>query len=211
MYELVEMYFQWPVLPFSVLLCLVSMYWFMVIVSGIDLDVFDIDLDIDLDFDADTSPSVADFGMLGLKWLNIGEVPLMFWLSIVGLTSWSVTMMFDHPMGNATSQAVAVVVARNLGLGILAAKILTNPLRGKFRAKEPNTISEMMGRHCSIVTSEATMTHGNAICHIEEGAPLRLNVRMVEGSAPKGTVVKIVEYEEASGVYFVQDTGERTS
>ncbi len=206
MNELVEMYFQWPVLPFSVLLCLVTGYWLMVILGGIDMDMFDIDLD--LDFDTDVDASVTDLGMLGLKWLNIGEVPFMMWLSLVALASWTVTMIFDRHLVNPSTQEIVIAIGRSLGFGILAAKILTNPVRGKLRVKEPNTVQDMLGRTCSVVTSEVTPNFGNAICQVEDGAPLRLNVRTTEGSIPKDAIVQIVDFSPETGIYYVQETGE---
>ena len=207
MNELVEMYFQWPVLPFSILLCLVAGYWLMVILGGLDMEMFD----LDMDFDADVDASVTDLGMVGLKWLNLGEVPLMLWVSIVALASWTITMIFDRHLVNPTTQEIVIAVARSLGFGIVVAKFMTNPMRGKFRMKEPNTVQEMIGRTCSVVTSEVTPKFGNAVCHVEDGAPLKLNVRTIEGSIPKDAIVQIVEFSPETGIYYVKETDEHLS
>ncbi len=204
MIDIVETYFQWPVLPFSILLCLVCAYWLLVILGGIDMDAIDFDLDLDADMDA----SVTDLGMLGLKWLNLGEVPVMLWLSIVSLAAWVVTMVFDRDMVNPTFQQNAVAIARSLGIGILVAKLLTNPMRGKLRTKQPNTVQDMLGRTCSVITSEVTPKFGNGICHVEDGAPLRLNIRTFEGSIPKDAVVQIVDFSPETGIYYVKETGD---
>lgn len=201
--NLIETYFQWPVGPFSIMLCLVSAYWLLVILGGMDLDTFDFDLDIDLDADVDTS--VTDLGMLGLKWLNLGEVPFMLWTSAVVLFSWIVAMVFDRNLGNLTTQESIALILRNLGIGIVATKIVTNPLRGKFKMKEPNTVAEMIGRQVSVVTSEVNTEFGNAICHVEDGAPLRLNVRTLEGSIPKESLAQIIDYSSETGIYYVKE------
>lgn len=204
MNDLVNLYFQWPVLPFSVLLCFIMGYWLLVILGGLDMDV----LDIDLDLDADINASVTDLGLLGLKWLNLGEVPFMVWFSLVVLTSWLVTMIFDRGMENPTLQDHAIAIARSLGIGIFTAKILTNPLRGKLRFKEPHTVSDMLGRTCSVVSSEVTTQFGIAVCQVEDGAPLRLNVRTLEGSIVKDAIVQIIDFAPETGLYYVKATGE---
>lgn len=204
MNQLLEIYFQMPVLPFSCMLCLITLYWFMVILGGLDMDLFDIDLDFEMDVDADAS--VTDLGMLGLKWLNIGEVPFMLWFSLVTLFGWMVTMIFDRNLVDPSAQQSTISILRGLGIGILATKVATNPMRGKFRMKEPNTVRDLLGQTCSVVTSEVTPEFGNAIYHVEDGAPLRLNVRTLEGSAPKNSIVQIVDYEPETGIYFVQPT-----
>lgn len=204
MNQLLEIYFQMPVLPFSCMLCLIALYWFMVILGGLDMDLFDIDLDLDMDVDADAS--VTDLGMLGLKWLNIGEVPFMLWFSLVVLFSWVVTMVFDRNIADPSAQQSTIAIMRSLGVGILGTKVVTNPMRGKFRMKEPNTVRDLMGKTCSVVTSEVTPEFGNAIYYVEDGAPLRLNVRTLEGSAPKDSIVQIIDYAPETGIYYVQPT-----
>ncbi|MBT5019024.1 MAG: DUF1449 family protein [Planctomicrobium sp.] len=204
MNQLLEIYFQMPVLPFSFMLCMITLYWMSVILGGLDMDLFDIDLDFDLDADVDAS--VTDLGMLGLKWLNLGEVPFMLWVSLVTLVGWVVTMIFDRNIVDPSAQQSTISIVRSLGIGILGTKVITNPMRGKFRMKEPNTVRDMLGRTCSVVTSEVTPEFGNAIYHVEDGAPLRLNVRTLEGSAPKDSLVQIVDYAPETGIYYVQQT-----
>ena len=204
---LIETYFQWPVLPFSVLLCLVSLYWLMVIVGGLDLDLFDLDLDLDVDVDVDASPSVADWGLIGLKWFNIGEIPFMLWFSIMTLTGWLITMMFDRGLAEPSTQQIVIAVARTIGISLLITKFVTNPMRGMMTVKEPNTVEDMIGRTCSVVTLEATPEFGNAVCQVEQGAPLRLNIRTIDGSIPKDTIVEIVDYAPETGVYYVKSVG----
>lgn len=205
MIHLIEIYFQWPILPFSVLLCAVGAYWLLVLLGGVDLDIFDVDLDPS--FETDVDASLTDFGMLGLRWLNIGEVPLMIWLTIVAMAAWLFAMIFDRDMVNPTAQESAISIMRSLGIGILAAKFLTNPMRGKLRMKEPHTVHDMLGRSCTVTTSEVTQEFGQAICHVEDGAPLRLNIRTLEGSVPRDGIVEIIDYSSETGLYFVKETG----
>ena len=200
----VQQCLAWPAFPFTIFLGCVTAYWLLVILGAMDLDLLDIDLDVDMDTDMDAS--LADWGMVGVKWFNLGDVPLMLWVSFLALASWSISVYYDKPMPDADNYELATVIIRNLALGLLAAKILTQPLKGKLKHKEPNTLKEMIGRTCVVITSEVTQKHGNAVCTVEDGAPLQLNVRTIEGTVHKDDVVEIVDFSPETGVYYVQKT-----
>ncbi len=79
MSEFLQSCFEWPTLPASVLMVICMLYWLSVILGLMDFDL----LDFDLDFEIGTeSPSILDFGFIGLRFLNLGEVPVMLWMSI---------------------------------------------------------------------------------------------------------------------------------
>ena len=76
MTELIHVCTSWPTLVVTTLLGLVVLYWLCVILGALDFDLFDFDVDLDGQPD-----SFLDWGMVGLKWFNLGEVPLMVWLT----------------------------------------------------------------------------------------------------------------------------------
>ena len=201
MAEALQPYFEWPTLPFSVLMCVVLAYWLLMILSGIDLDIFDFDLDVDTDFDADAS--IFDWGMVGLKWFNLGEVPLMIWVTAFTLPAWLISAYFDRSLTDPTTQELITAVLRTTGIGLLIAKAVTQPMRGMMKAKEPNTVREMIGRTCVITTVEATDSFGQAKCQ-QDGAPLMLNVQTTGETVPQGTVVEIVDYASEGRTYIVR-------
>ncbi len=176
----------------------------LVILGGVDMDLLDLDLDVDMDLDFDAEPSFTDWGMVGLKWFNLGDVPLMLWLSALALSSFMITALVDQEMPDATNGELAIVILRNLALGSLAAKILTQPLKGKLKFVEPNTVRDLLGRSCTVVSQTVTESQGIAECTTEDGAPLRLNVRMLEGAAQKNSLVEIIDYSEETGIYHVR-------
>jgi len=199
--QLLETSLHWPAFPFTILLSLCVGYWCLLLLSGIDLDVFD--LDVDLDIDGDVDASLADWGMMGVKWFNLGDVPLMLWVSLLALASWMVSVFYDQMSVDASSWDTAMIVARNFGIGLISAKILTQPLKGKLKHKEPNTLAEMIGRSCTVISAEVTPTSGNAICHVNDGAPLQLNVRTQDGNLAKDSIVTIVDFIPDNGTYIV--------
>lgn len=196
-------YFEWPTLPFSILLCVVLAYWLLMIISGIDLDIFDFDLDVDADADITGDSSIFDWGMVGLKWFNLGEVPLMIWVTAFTLPTWLMSAVFDRGMSDPTTQELATSILRNVGVGLLLAKGITQPMRGMMKAQEPNTVREMIGRSCVVTTVEASDSFGQARCE-QDGAPLMLNVQTTGETVPKGTVVEIVDYLPEGRTYVVQ-------
>lgn len=195
-----NLYFQWPVLPFSVLMCVVAGYWLLVILGALDLELFDFDLSVE----QPEHVSMTDLGLLGLRWLNLGEVPFMIWLSIVTAFSWVASMVFDRGLVDPDAWQITQAIARNLVIGIVAAKLLTNPLKGKLRMHQPNTVEQMLGRTCQVISSAVTPEFGNGECAVEDGAPLRLHIRTLAGEIPKHSIVQLVDYDSARGVYIVE-------
>ncbi len=195
---------SWPTLPATVLLCLTTGYWLLVIIGGADTDLLDVDLDADIDPGLDGHESAFGWGLASLKWLNLGEVPLMLWLSAFALPAWLMSMTFDRDLVNPGARELLTAWARNFGVALIAAKLLTQPLRGKLKFDEPNTASSLIGQRVIITTTEATPTFGQARYAAPQGAPLMLNVRTVTGAIPKGTSAFIVDYLPETRLYLVE-------
>lgn len=190
---------SWPVIPATLLIVFVCLYWLLVILGAFDIDV----LDFDLDFDADAN-SILGFGWVGLRFLNLGEVPLMLWLSIFGLSWWTFALIVDPSIASDNVMEIVWTVARDIGIAIVLTKFLTQPLRGKFEHKEPNTPQEMIGRTCIVTTTEVTDKFGHAELKAE-AAPLLLAVRTRSGVLHKGDAAVIVEYDSEHKLYYVSE------
>ena len=198
MQEFFTLCFSWPALPATALLLLVCAYWLFVTLGALDIEGMSVDLDVDGDPD-----SLLSIGMSPLRFLNIGEVPLMIWMSVFALSWWITSMVvYDEPTGGdwgRTAQAVFITG----GIAVLATKVLTQPLRGRFRHVEPNTAESLVGQVCVITTSEASPQFGQA--RYETGAaPLLLQVRTHEGSLAKDDLAEIVDFDPARRVYIVK-------
>ena len=77
-----EQCFTMPVLPSTILVALLVGYGVLVILGALDFDLLDFDVDIDAEADVNAFSSA---GFVALKFLNIGEVPVMIWLSILSI------------------------------------------------------------------------------------------------------------------------------
>ncbi|MCL4201806.1 MAG: hypothetical protein KJ000_04885 [Pirellulaceae bacterium] len=195
-------------LPASVVLLVAIMYWLLAIVAGLDLDFLDFDLNMDGQADLG---EVTGMGVVILRFLNIGLVPLVIWGSILAINWWMVSMLLDRLLDNVYHAEQREVwfnavqwTIRNLAIAVVLTKIFTQPLRGKFDAEEPNTAADLIGRTCRIVNSEVTERFGQAE-YATEAAPLILNVR-TRGTAllNKGDTAVIVDFDPERNIFFVE-------
>lgn len=198
MQEFFTLCFSWPALPATVLLLLVCAYWLFVTLGALEIEGVSVDLDMDGDPD-----SLLSIGMAPLRFLNIGEVPLMIWMSLFALSWWMTSMLLYHDPTDGDWGQTAQAVFLTGGIAIVATKVLTQPLRGRFRHVEPNTAESLTGHACVVTTSEATPEFGQA--RYETGAaPLLLQIRTQDGTLAKGDLAEIVDFDPANRVYIVK-------
>jgi hypothetical protein len=201
----------------TTLLCLFLVYWLFVLTGAVGLELFDFDLDLDVDADVDVDAgidiggtggsfnSMLSTGVVALKFLNIGNVPIMLWASLFSLSLWTLTMLLDDPSNHESLFRETMILIRNGFFSLILAKVLTQPLRGRFEPVEPNRPRDLIGTACVITTSEVTETFGQAQ-HEAQGAPLLLNVRTTAGPLAKGDTAVIVDFDPQQRVYFVKQS-----
>lgn len=203
MNEFLAMSVSAPVLPATVLLALVCFYWLLVMLGSLDLDF----LDVDLEFDLDAEPSsLTSVGFVVLRFLNIGNVPVMIWGSVFALTLWVVSSLLfvyhDASSMQGESWPILQIVLRNVAISVFLTKLFTTPLVGKFDPAEPDTAEDLVGRECVITTLEATVASGQASVSAV-AAPHLLNVRTADGTLSKGDSAEIIDYDREKRVYIV--------
>ena len=189
---------EWPTLPFSVVLTIALFYWLLVIFGLFDLDFFD----IDLDWDVETS-SPLSVGFVSFRFLNIGSVPVMLWGTCFAFTGWMLSMQLDHTPVPTQFNDIAMALARNAGIALLATKLLTNPLRGRFDPPQPNRVQDLLGQTCTITSKAVSQTFGQAKVDVG-AAPLLLNVRCEPNTLKKGDQAILADYSESDRIYYVQ-------
>jgi hypothetical protein len=128
----------------------------------------------------------------------------MVWISAFALPAWLMSVTFDRELTNPTWGEIATASLRNFGVALLAAKLLTQPLKDKWKLEEPHAAEEMLGRVCVISTSEATPSFGQAKYASDSGAPLLLTVHTTEGVIPRGHRARIIDYSPERRVYIVE-------
>jgi len=176
-------------------------------VGAIGLDYLDLDLDFDVDFDADAS--ILQFGFLPIKWLNIGSVPTMLWVSVFTLAAWLSSRLFNSPVPHESFDLIGdgQALLRDFGIAVLCTKCITQPLVGRFDPVEPHRATELIGATCVVTTSEVTDSFGEAH-YTTNGAPLKLTVRTESDPLSKGDTARIINFNPEQNTYtVVRDSG----
>jgi len=200
MWQFVNSLVSMPALPGTVLLLVCAGYWLLLIAGAVDLDL----ADIEVDADADVHPGGSSWGMAALKFANLGDVPLMIWLSVFSVAYVAAAVVIETRAGVSGEgwEPAAAAVALAGAIALVATKALTQPLRGKFDTVEPNRAETLVGRTCVVTTSEVSDRFGQARLEAE-GAPLLLHVRGEAGTLGKNDVALITAYDADRGVFLV--------
>jgi hypothetical protein len=197
-------------LPLTMLLGLVLAYWMLVILGAVGLDMFDIDLDSDVHDVGDVGGShhvgEGSAALAFLRFLNIGDVPVMVVVSFFVLSMWVIGVAAYHYLGSAASTLVSIAwIVPNVIVSLLVAKLLTTPLKLLFRHMNAGVAEDapIVGKTCVIKTSEATSTFGQAEV-LTDGAPVLLNVRTKDGIVlSRGDEALIIDFDQDTKTYLV--------
>ena len=140
-----------------------------------------------------------------LAFLNVGQVPLTLVLSVLSLCLWLGSMIVNHYFTGGSVVLAAAALLPNLAVSIIATRYITFPFRPVFRrlTRERDEQVQIVGRHCIIVTGEATPEFGQAEIKTE-GAPLLLNVRTLNDAfLTKGETAVVVRVDPDRSLYFI--------
>lgn len=205
MIELYQTAFSAVNLPYTILLLVILAYWMLVIIGLLDIDAFDIDLstDFDADLDLDAPDHIPGLGAQAIGFLNIGEVPVMFYVSLVTLSMWVGSIRANELLGNDNIWIAIALAVPNLIVGLLVAKLLTTPFKWlNIRKDEKN---EFEGVQCLVSSME--ITDGFGECEIQDAeSPIKIFARTAGGEVlHKGDTAEIVQrISPEDNVYLVK-------
>lgn len=217
MQAFIESSFQMPVLPATLLLLFVTIYWLLAIVGIVGIDLLDFDLDFDLDagagadleIDADSFlDSTVGLGLSWLTFLNLGKLPLTVWLSAYSVIFWSICRAWPDELSAGSIWYSTLVAIGSAMIALLPTKLVTQPFRGMFAIVQPETAHDILGREGEVVTSEISQKMGQVRVSAE-AAPLLLNARSVQGVIGKGEIVRIVKHSPEDDLYLVERAGKK--
>lgn len=197
-------------LPFTVLLGLVVIYWLLVALGALDSS-FGADGDVELhgDIHHHSDLHTDDPGWFDgvLRFINIGEVPVMVVLSVMSLCLWTCSLIANHYFTDFQVLLALAFLVPNLLVSALATRYLTLPLQPLFRMvrRAEGEAQSLVGRSCQITTSTANTAFGQAQVETN-GAPLLIDVRTLDGVAlPRGSNAVIFREDHERGVYYVAE------
>lgn len=189
----------------------------------VDVDVPDIGVDVDVpDLDAASTdigahgahgamhgPTHGLLGSLGaftIRWSNFGRVPVAIWGGIFTLALWGIAFTvwhsFDVDRYSATLLPSILLTIRNAVVAVMITKVFTQPMAGKFDKQPGYDSRRIIGSTAEISSIEASPSFGQAKFRTN-AAPLLLNVRTDGPTIPRGTEVKIVDFNPHNRIYTV--------
>jgi hypothetical protein len=223
MTELIHESFRLINLPFTVALILVLGYWLLVALGALGGPAPDGDLEvngdahIDHDVDLDTMHHHVEGhhhghqgdggGWYGnvLKFVNLGEVPVMVILSVLILSMWALGIFANAYWTGNSSILKALFLAGNLAASAVITRYATMPLKPLFRIlnKQYDEKVELIGQHCRVVSLQATPKSGQAEISTT-GVPITINVRTLnDATLNKGDLAVIVREDPGSRIFFI--------
>lgn len=187
----------------TILLIFVLVYWITVIIGFADLDSFDIDLDIETDVNTDVS--VGWFNHV-LYFFNLGQVPLMLFLSFLALPMWLLAIAATD-LWELNSVVVSfLLLVPNFILSLFIAKLLTQPfvtLFNKLEADSEDNI-QIIGKVCTVMLNTSEDKLGQARIE-EKGSVLVLNVLTRKGTVlQKGQTGLVIDYLPEKSYYIIE-------
>lgn len=207
MREIWELAISAPVLPFTILLVPVAIFWLLSVIGAVDHDLFGVDFD-GPDGGHNHDHPVFEWIHGSLRILNAREVPVMIVLSILIIFLWGGTMLGNHWFNASGSGAKAWIVAGSaLAASVVLTRVTVSPLKPLFRVirDEPETGPPILGR-TGIVRTDVVNERVGQIEVEHRGAPLLLHARTAADSPvlPRGASVLIIHHDPATGIHTVR-------
>jgi len=179
MLELVRISFATGNIVLTLLLLICIAYWALVIVGALGIDFFSPDADVDAD-SAGAADGLRGLAGTAMRFCNVGEVPIMLFVSIAILVAWATGVLAHRWVGDWSIVVQLLALLPFLAVGIVGAKLLTTPVASIIRRYREQVAAEqtieLVGRRCRVVSGTLTTSRGQIEVDTD-GAPMRFNAR----------------------------------
>lgn len=204
MNQFIDLITTFPVIIPTFFLCIVVLYWLLVLLGAMDLDILEADIELDVDVE-NGSEGLAGFLV---NW-GLAGVPVSIIISIMTSTIWLLTTI-------ASSLILPLVPFETLrwGIGLIILVVffaltipltaqMIRPMRGMFRAHQAVKKSSLIGNECIVKTLSVQEDFGQG--ELTDGeAGLLLDIIAIEpNDISKGDTVLLLEYDKARDCYLV--------
>lgn len=208
----ISLMFDPIVLPFTVLLGFVLLYWLLVITGSLGMEIFDVDWDVEAeaDFDGDAGVdggSGDSFMIQSLKFFHVGEVPIMIIATCFSITMWASVYLSNYYLTDENTKIwfSLLMLGPCLLFSLLVTRFALLPVRSLFRSlnQAEAARTKIVGKICLITSSEVTEEFGQAEIP-QDGPTIVLHVRAKKGEGlRKGDAALVDSYLEESNTYLV--------
>jgi len=205
------------VLPLTILLVPVALYWLLNVLGAVDLDFLDVDVDMDLDahsHDGHDDSSHDSWFHGALRFVNATDVPVMIVLSFLVILLWACTMIGNVWFNTQQSGlAGGIIVGAALVASVILTRFAVAPLKPFFRLirADDEKHPPVVGRTGIVRTAWVDERTGQVEIEMQ-GAPLLLNAKVAAGtfSIPRNTEVLVISHDTGTGVYTVRSLSDST-
>ncbi|AVO52004.1 hypothetical protein DFO61_2760 [Ectopseudomonas oleovorans] len=195
---------SFPTVLFSIMFCLVLIYWLAVALGGVEVDLLDVSMDSSLD-GAGQVEGVAGL----LSKLKLNDVPVTVVVTLLTLIGWLISYLVEVwllqylPLGVLRFPLGLIVTLGALVLAVPVCATICRPLRPLFRKAEATSSKTVLGQVALVRSGKVTLQHGEAVLE-DGGAGLILRVRADEAQGFKrGDRVVLLEYLATEHAYRV--------
>ena len=196
------------VLPLTILLVPVALYWLLNVLGAVDLDFLDVDLDHHGGHDSHHDSSHDSWFHGALRFVNATDVPVMIVLSVLVILLWACAMIgnlwFNTQQSGMTGSIIAVAA---LFAAVILTRFVVAPLKPFFRLirADDEKHPPVVGRTGTVRTALVDERSGQVEIEMQ-GAPLLINARVAIGtiSLPRNTEVIVIGSDPETGIYTVR-------
>lgn len=180
MKELIEISFS-PVMAFFSIMCIVMViYWALVIIAGLDPDLFSVDFDssdVETGFDGEGEANTSSF-MKVLEYFNFDELPLIFIITIVFFSMWLIGVNITYYLGVESTLIGFLLLIPNFILSLFVVKLFSKPLGYLYKQVNHKGEPEIdfLGRRCTVLTAITPDKTGQIELTVN-GDPMKLYAR----------------------------------
>ncbi|MFG2085212.1 MULTISPECIES: hypothetical protein [unclassified Spirillospora] len=214
MSEFVDVAFGFPTALFSFSLLVVAVYWALVLVGGLGLDLLGAGADADAGAGAGAEDGDAGDGGVagGLALLGLGGVPGTIVLSLLIALAWFISLTGAALLDGTVLRAFVLVAA--LALAWLGTRLAVLPLRRVFQNPAAASLRDFVGLPCVIRTGLVGPDFGQAEVTAPDGSSAIVQVRQpamdvaVAGAAQgggltAGSTALIFDFDPAGQFFWV--------
>jgi hypothetical protein len=190
MSEFLSAILAFPTVLFTIPLGVVLLYWLLVLLGALDLELFDVLGDADGDVDGDGDTGVLDV-------LGLGGVPATFALSLLVFLSWILCFVASQALGVEGGLAGAATAALSFGAALPLAGLVVRPLRRFFQMDRAVENPSLVGKVCTVTTLRVDERYGQAEIP-DGGAGLLVQVRSArrDNGLRRGDQAIVYEYRD---------------
>ncbi|WP_294733862.1 OB-fold-containig protein [uncultured Flavobacterium sp.] len=180
MEELIEISFSPVNAFFSIMSIIMVFYWVLVIIAGLDPDLFSVDFDAaDVDSDFNTESGTGNSGFMKvLEYFSFDELPMMFVITIVFFSMWFLGVNTTHYLGLGSSLMAFLLIIPNFIVSLFLVKLIAKPLGRLYKMvnHKGEPVIDFLGRRCNIITQIAPDKTGMVELTVN-GNPIKLYAR----------------------------------